>query len=530
MKKHSVHQVRAVLAALAHGLSYRQAERKTQVSKTSISRIDNVCSRSQLSYQELLKLDDNELANAVYPPELGSYTEPNWEAIHKQLRRKNVTLRLLYERYTAEATRYTYNYTSFCRRYTQWKRDNGILAAGGNVERIPGERMEVDFAGDRLEWIDDNGCPRQCKLFVASLPYSNMIFTEAFEDETQPCWIGGIVDALEYFGAVPAVLVMDNAKALIRQAGWREGDAHPAIRSLCMYYGMEPWACKPATPKQKNRVEAAVHDVERWIIAQITLEQPLVATDLHDVNAQIRQRLDAINDQPFRSKHRSGSRRTLYQQEEFSHMRALPALPYEPGSWKVLTVDKAHCVRIASENGHRYSTPAKYIGKQVVVRVARDRVEIYDQQTMERLGVHQRDTDRGGDKTHILPEHLTPAEKHYRRSAGEWVDVLVSKGLNKPLAAEFVTSLRHGKGDFPSTRICGAVSGLFRLYHPQTINRAVADALEDQNLRAQYIRTLCEQYEYARQTNGVLELGDDSDRTDMSSMTAMHTNIRNNYK
>lgn len=75
MKKHSVHQVRAVLAALAQGLSYRQAERKTQVSKTSISRIDNVCSRSQLSYQELLKLDDNELANAVYPPELGSYTE-----------------------------------------------------------------------------------------------------------------------------------------------------------------------------------------------------------------------------------------------------------------------------------------------------------------------------------------------------------------------------------------------------------------------------------------------------------------------
>lgn len=524
MKKLSPHQLRSVLTALDQGLSYRQAAQKTLVSKTSISRIDCVSRNRQQNYQDLLKLDDNELTNAIYPPELGSYTEPDWEVIHKQLHRKNVTLRLLFERYLIDASRDTYNYPSFCRRYTQWKRDNGISTAEGNVERIPGERMEVDFAGDRLEWIDDNGDTRYCKLFVASLPYSNMIFTEAFEDETQPSWINGIVDALEYFGAVPSVLVMDNAKALIRQAGWREGDAHPAIRSLCMYYGMEPWACKPASPKQKNRVEAAVHDVERWIIAQLTLEQQLFASDLRDVNEKVRKRLDAINDQPFRGKHRSGSRRLVYQQEEINHMHELPSMPYEAGFWKVLTVDKAHCVRIASENGHRYSTPAKYVGKQVVVRVARDTVEIFDQQTMERLGVHQRCFDQRGSKTHILPDHLTPAEKHYRRSAEEWVDVLVLKGLNKTLAVEFVTSLRYGKGDFPSTRICGAVCGLFRSYQPQTINRAVAEALEDQNLRAQYIRTLCDRYEFAQQTNGVLDFNGNSDQI------VMHSNIRNNYK
>ena len=45
--------------------------------------------------------------------------------------------------------------------------------------------MEVDFAGDKIEWVDCDGVTRQSKLFVASLLYSYMLFTEAFEDEIQ---------------------------------------------------------------------------------------------------------------------------------------------------------------------------------------------------------------------------------------------------------------------------------------------------------------------------------------------------------
>lgn len=175
---------------------------------------------------------------------------------------------MLFERYKNENPNSSYSYGSFCRRYAQWKKENGIHQVSGYVERIPGERMEIDFAGDKIEWVDSDGVIRQSKLFVASLPYCCMLFTEAFEDESQNSWIDGIVDALEYFGAVPQVLVMDNAKALVKRAGWQEAEVQSVIRSLCSYYGMQPWACKPRTPKQKNRVEAAVNDVERWLIAQ----------------------------------------------------------------------------------------------------------------------------------------------------------------------------------------------------------------------------------------------------------------------
>lgn len=203
MKKLSSSQLRKVLSGLAAGQTYREIAEQVQINKTTVGRVMVAVCQSGKGIKALLELDDNELINTIYPPELGSRAEPDWMAIHKQLQRKNVTLRLLFNRYTAEATKDTYNYSSFCRRYDQWKRDNGILTVAGNVERVPGQRMEIDFAGDSLEWIDDNGCVQRCKLFVGTLPYSNLIFTEAFADETQASWIGGIVTRLSTLGQRP---------------------------------------------------------------------------------------------------------------------------------------------------------------------------------------------------------------------------------------------------------------------------------------------------------------------------------------
>lgn len=124
----------------------------------------------------------------------------------------------------------------------------------------------------------------------------------------------------------------------------------------------------------------------------------------------------------------------------------------------MLVADKAHCIRIASDGGHRYSVPAEYVGKKVVVRVCRTAVEIYDSETMKRLGSHQRYTSTKGPKTHLLDEHLTDAEKHYRRTSREWIELFVKKGMNEHLAADFVAYLTDKKGNFPSGRTCGPYS------------------------------------------------------------------------
>ena len=196
MKKLSFQTLRNVLTGLEEGLSYSQITQRTQMSKASVSRIAQAADQTGQSTKQLLALSDSELISLIYPPSPLARTEPDWASINTQLKRKNVTKRLLYERYLAQAGVTPYNYSSFCRRLAQWRLDNGLVSVGGNVERVPGQRMEIDFAGDLLPWIDGDGCIQHCKLFVAALPYSNMMFTEAFSNEKQPSWIAGIVDAL----------------------------------------------------------------------------------------------------------------------------------------------------------------------------------------------------------------------------------------------------------------------------------------------------------------------------------------------
>ena len=527
MKKLIPDQIRQILACSDSHLPYRMLEQQIGISRASIGRIFVAAALTGKSAIELLQLSDNELLEAIYPQTRSKYAEPDWQWIHSQLHRKGVTLQLLYEQFKLNSCHDVYSYTSFCRSYTRWKVENGVRRAGGNVERIPGERMEIDFAGDTIEWVDSNAVVHHAKLFVATLPYSCLFFTEAFDDETQTSWIYGIVDALEYFEGAPQVLVMDNAKALVKTANWQEGEIQYSIRSLCSYYGMQPWACKPRSPKQKNRVEAAVNDVERWIIAQMNLNHAVLANDLADLNKQIRRRVDELNNKPFRASGTTASRRSRYEELEKASMQPLPRLPYEPGIWKLLVADKAHCVRIASDGNHRYSVPAEYIGQKVAVRICRTTLKTYDPNNMQSLGVHTRHTGLKGPKTHILDQHLTPEEKHYRRTSQDWIDVFTKRGLTEKLAVEFVSYLSDKKGNFPSGRMCGAVLSLFRSFAPSVIRQAVATALEDDLVNYKFIRQLCEQIEFADRNNAKLDFG----KTNTAPRKiVVHENIRGNYE
>lgn len=307
-----------ILIGLKDGLSYREIQKQYGASKSTVARISERLSQAGLSAQEAISLDEVELQALFYPPREKTLIEPDWQKIHNKLQQRKVTLLLMYEDYEqqAEGLGHIYTYSSFCRRYNDWKRINGISSLSGNSDRKPAEKIEVDFAGDQLQWVDSFGEIHSAKLFVATLPYSCMMFAEAFDNERQSSWLDGIIDALEYFGGSPEVLVMDNAKALIKTTDWREGIPQAAVLSLCHYYHMQPWACKPATPQQKNRVEAAVGDAERWIIAALTLNGYPLAKDLADLNELILQKVHQINDQPFRAYGYNSSRRLRFDSDE----------------------------------------------------------------------------------------------------------------------------------------------------------------------------------------------------------------------
>lgn len=67
----------------------------------------------------------------------------------------------------------------------------------------------------------------------------------------------------------------------------------------CNYYDIEPWACQPRRPMQKNRVEAGVGLAQRRIIAAMGLERTPMVRDLDYLNEQVKAKLEELNNAPF---------------------------------------------------------------------------------------------------------------------------------------------------------------------------------------------------------------------------------------
>lgn len=145
------------------------------------------------------------------------------------------------------------------------------------------------------------------------------------------------------------------------------------VRSLCNYYGIEPWACQPRRPKQKNRGEFGAGLAERRIIAAMVLERTPMARDLDHLNGQVKANLKEINNAPFTATGRSDSRRQMFEDEEREYLGRLPFQAPLSVGYSRPCVDCGHCVRISGD-GHRYRTPPEYTGKRVSVTITDDKV------------------------------------------------------------------------------------------------------------------------------------------------------------
>lgn len=72
------------------------------------------------------------------------------------------------------------------------------------VERVPGEKMFIDWVGDQPELLTDpqTGEIQKVHLFVTTLGLSSLIYAEAFMDEKLPSFINGTVNALHFYGGI----------------------------------------------------------------------------------------------------------------------------------------------------------------------------------------------------------------------------------------------------------------------------------------------------------------------------------------
>jgi transposase len=125
--------------------------------------------------------------------------------VHAELRRKHVTLALLWQEYREQHPE-GYKYSQFCTRYRRWA---GTLGAWMRQEHKAGEKLFVDYSGDGIPMIDPLSGERvTAQLFVAVLGASNYTYAEATATQTAPDWLGCHVHDLEFLGGVLGMIPM----------------------------------------------------------------------------------------------------------------------------------------------------------------------------------------------------------------------------------------------------------------------------------------------------------------------------------
>ena len=251
MKRLPMRKIRDALRLRAGGLSMREIAASLGVGQSTLSDYLKRAARAGLVWPLPEALTDAALEAMLFQPVGGAtrrvHAQPDWPAIHRELRRKDVTLALLWEEYRA-AHPEGYGYSRFCELYRRWE---GRLAPTMRQHHVAGERMFVDYAGATLPVIDAaTGTVRQAQLFVAVLGASNYTFAEATWTQSLPDWIGSHGRALAWFGGVPAQIVSDNLKAGVTKACFYEPAVNRTYADMAAHYDT---AVVPARPAQAAR-------------------------------------------------------------------------------------------------------------------------------------------------------------------------------------------------------------------------------------------------------------------------------------
>jgi len=448
-----------------HHLPQRVISQSLRLSQASVSEYLGRARRAGLTWPLPDALDDGQLETLLFPPlpDLPSDQRPmpDWATVHRDLRRPNVTLALLWEEYRA-ATTDGFGYSWFCDLYRDWA---GRLKPTLRQVHIAGERLFVDFAGHTMEVIDaTTGEIHRAEIFVAVLGASSFIYAEATGSQALADWIGAHVNALTALGGVPRQIVCDNLKAGITKACFHEPMVNRTYADMAAHYRTAIIPARPYKPRDKAKVEVGVQVVQRWILARLRNRRFF---SLAELNQAIRELVDQLNDRPMRGW--GTTRRALFEQLDRPALLELPPTPYEYADWKRCRVNLDYHIEIAK---HFYSVPFRLLRQEVEARITAKTVEIFHRGNL--VATHLRSLRPHRPTT--VDEHMPSSHRRYRDWTHERIqrEAAATGGGTAALVEIVLRSRPHPEQGF---RSCIGILGLAKRYGVERLDAACAKAL-----------------------------------------------------
>lgn len=396
---------------------------------------------------------------------------PDCAYMHQELKRKGVTLMLLWEEYQADyAAQQTWRYTQFCEHYRDFAKK--LKRSMRQIHRA-GEKLFIDYAGPTIA-LTDGG---RAHLFVAAMGASSYTYAWATPKETMVDWLDSTARALTFYGGVTSLIIPDNPKALIADANRYEPRANDTVQDFARHYRTSFLPARTYSPKDKAKVESAVQIVERWIMARLRHQQ---FASVHEVNAAIIPLLTRLNERPFQKL--PGSRASTFAELDQPALQPLPLQRYEIASFKTVTVHIDYHVEV---DKHRYSVPHALVGQVLEARVTAGTVEILHR--AQRVASHVRDSRPGRFST--VTAHM-PAQ---HRAHMEWTPQrLIDWGKTiGPATAVAVTRLmaenRHPEHGY---RACLGLLSLAKRYGKARLEASCMLALQLGACRYRHVRDI----------------------------------------
>ncbi|MGI9386961.1 MAG: IS21 family transposase [Methyloligellaceae bacterium] len=466
MMRLPMRKIREVLRLRAGGLSGRQIAHSLSLGRATVSDYFRRADVEGLSWPLPNTLLDSDLERMLFPRSAGDVRaacpQPDWTGVHKELRRKGVTLALLWEEYRT-VHRDGYGYSRFCELYTRWE---GKLSPVMRQRHPAGERLFVDYAGTTIDVI----CPktgeiRTAQLFVATLGASNFIYVEASWTQALPDWISSHVRAFEFFGGTTEQVVCDNLKSGVTKACFYDPAINRTYGDMARHYGTAIVPARPRKPKDKAKVEGAVLLVERWIVARLRNQRFF---SLDEVNAVICPLLDQLNEKVTR--HLGASRRDLFERLDKPALKPLPVEPYVYAQWKQCRAGLDYHIDV---DRHYYSVPHQLLKQKLWARITARTVEIFHKG--QRVASHIR---MSGNRQHSTHQDHMPAHHRFRDN---WTPEKIRRqaariGSNTEVFVEVV--MRQRKHPEQGYRTCVGVLRLAKTFGRERLEAACDRALQ----------------------------------------------------
>ena len=428
-------RVKEILKLSEMGLSKSEISRSTGVCRGTVREYIEQAQSVGVSSETIEQLSKEEFASKFGKGCAGRKEktgELNFEYMRNEMRRKGMTMLLLWEEYCRTASEEErYSYSHYCEKYRRWLKRHS-LSMRQNFKA--GERAGVDFTGMRVEIVDkETSAVSLAEIFVGSLAGSNYLYAEAVASQEMVHWIGAHQRMFEFFGGVPEVVVSDNLKSGVTTPDRYEPEINRSYQELSEHYDFVVIPARVKEPRDKSWVENAVQNVERRILAPL---RNRTFFSIAELNIAVKELLYTLNTRTMQVYGKS--RLELFNEIDKPALRPLPATPYCFAAWKEARVNIDYHIEVKR---HYYSVPYELVHRKVDVRISEQSIEIFHDR--KKVAMHLRSNQPGRHTT--LKEHM-PLEHRYAMDWTpsrllEWATKIGSE--TKEQVKSLINSRRH---------------------------------------------------------------------------------------